>query len=331
MLAHRWRAGHVALQRKEGEFVERVHLTQDGVELDAVDHHRRLQQAHVFGAQVAMAVNDASLRHPSMQSVALAQQHLVETVERAGRALQRKLRAQQHLAVRRLLALEARKVLGRIETNSLRAAVERGQHRHQRVDLRRPDPALRQRPIEHAFARQAAHAHQPVEGSTRRGHALRHEGEPAVLFPQHPQAEVDARREPGVQAQLLAAGGLARSQRGEVEKGVTHRLLEFEHLLADQKHPGHVGFDRLDLLARRLSRQDRLQLARWGAWCHAVTPPPSVGPPRRHLPWVCSCAMPIWHALCLCGRTRRGGLSAINNGTAPAAREPRRNTGGSFR
>jgi len=206
----------------------------------------------VLGPQIAVSVDDAAFARTLLQQTGLALQRGVESVQCLGRAVDPELRPQQHLATDRLLALESHRVLGAVDRDHGGVAIEVRKPVREPVDLAGLQHAVGDRPVEHAPGRQAPHPDQPVKG---RGLWVRlsfgHQAQRAGAPLQQHQASVDAGRQTGIQAHLLATGRFARRGRREVEERVAHRLLQLERLRADQEHPRHVGFDRLDRFARR--------------------------------------------------------------------------------
>ena len=121
-------SGHVAFERQVGELVERVDLAQLRIELQAVDHHRWVQQAHMFGPQVAVAFDQALAHRALLQQVSAARQALAQPVEGRCRAGQRPARVEQQLAAEGQLVLETAQVLVWRHARNRCTAVEGREH-----------------------------------------------------------------------------------------------------------------------------------------------------------------------------------------------------------
>ena len=57
------RAKPLALEAEERDFIERIDHSQPGIELQAIDYADRIAETNVFGAQIAVAIDDAPRPH----------------------------------------------------------------------------------------------------------------------------------------------------------------------------------------------------------------------------------------------------------------------------
>src|SRR5690606_18446169 len=92
-----------------------------------------------------------------------------------------------------------------------------------------------------ALVRQAAHLHQPFDHL-----AAGTEHEPVAVEAERHDLEVDGRREPPVELQLVAAVALARGERAVIHRAAPRRLLHLQHVAFRQEQPGEVRFQHLD-------------------------------------------------------------------------------------
>ncbi len=207
---------------------------------------------------------EAALRAVAQQIGALGKR-CVKAVERGRGVAQRELRAQQHLAIGGLLALKAADVFLRRDADLRRAAVERGQHGDQRIDVPRSDSRLGDQVRKHAIRWQASHQHQPVDCLPAGvQEAVGHEGQAGPRGLQDHQSEIDTRRQARVQAKLFAAVELSRAQRREVEVRESHRLLQLEHPICGEEQPRHVGLQPAQRRPRVRIRGGRSKKAQLG-------------------------------------------------------------------
>ena len=76
-----------ALDAEECELVERIDHAQAGVEFQAIDDAHRIAEPNVFGAQIAMTVDDAARSHPrGDERAALGQETPLHSVAMAHRS-----------------------------------------------------------------------------------------------------------------------------------------------------------------------------------------------------------------------------------------------------
>ena len=64
------RAEPLAFEAEERDFVERIDHSQAGIEFQAVDNADRIAETNVFGAQIAVAIDDAPRPHAFGQILA---------------------------------------------------------------------------------------------------------------------------------------------------------------------------------------------------------------------------------------------------------------------
>ncbi|AHI75139.1 hypothetical protein BTQ_4204 [Burkholderia thailandensis 2002721723] len=132
----------------------------------------------------------------------------------------------------------------RVASHGRERPVERAQSLRDATRIRARRAPVQQRPVEHPLRGQALHLDEPVDDLAR---AARPQAAVRIHRDRH-GAEIDALRQPAVQAHLLMAEALARGKRAKVELRRPHRLLEFPRMAIGEEHPRHVRFDRLHRL-----------------------------------------------------------------------------------
>jgi hypothetical protein len=79
----------LALEAQERNFIQRVTPAEPIVEFEAIDDADRVAEPDVFGAQIAMSVNDAPAEHTVNQKIATLRQepalHCIELGDQASR------------------------------------------------------------------------------------------------------------------------------------------------------------------------------------------------------------------------------------------------------
>ena len=80
----------LAFHRQEGKLLERVQQPERRVELQAVDHGRRVPDIDVLRTQVAVTLDDAPSPQALQQRFAVANQERVERVEHSSEQVGRK-------------------------------------------------------------------------------------------------------------------------------------------------------------------------------------------------------------------------------------------------
>ena len=233
----------LALEREEGELVGGVRDAQVAREGERVDHDRRIEEAHVLGAQVAVALDDAALAHAPVEERGVpleeGEARVRERVHARGREAERGKR--ERVAVLAQARAQARAVRLRVAQRGLGAREEAREVARHRLHLRARERPRREQVIQHALVREPPHVHQPVHHLARAA-----EREPALRVDRERcDAQVHVGCEAPVEAHLLLAVVAAQRRRAEVEAVVADRLLELPRVRVGEEHPREVGLDRL--------------------------------------------------------------------------------------
>jgi hypothetical protein len=239
----------LALEEQEGQLVGRIEHPELGGELEAVDDRGLRREADVFGAQVAVALDDAAFVHALVEQSRL----LGEEAELGLRELMHPAAAESELGPAELAQIVAHAAR---ESAAIR---RRGESERPRVrveprDVQRGGPNVRlaERPaqdqrVEHPVRREPPHVHEPVDRLARS-----REREPGFeIERQLDRAQVDVPGEPSIEPYLLLAVALAQGRRAEVEAVPAHRLLQLVDVASREEHPRHVGLHRVDGPRRR--------------------------------------------------------------------------------
>ena len=133
--------------------------------------------------------------------------------------------------------------MGSVCTGDLDPAVERGDERRQRVDLRSAERPARERATRERVLRKLAHPDRVFDRRTRAA-----EGGPVGGPGDRDDVEIELRREAPVQRELELAVPAALVERREVREAQLHRLLELVGVAAGQEHVRNVRLDQLDAL-----------------------------------------------------------------------------------
>ena len=227
------------VHHQERDIVGNIELAQRAVELDAVDHLKRLVEEHMLGAEVAMP-----LAHESASCAGV--QHLrVRRHERVREALQGKNPSdlgpllddpQQLVEVLRHPPLHGQD-WHPTRRDSPRARVKLRQHASQRDDLAALELAALELRRQRAALVVPAHLDQIVDRAR------------IVLFGQfqsvgcrgeRAHTEIQIGRQPTVQPHLLAAHLVAPLGRAVVQEREHQGLLELVGEIAGEKHPRDV-------------------------------------------------------------------------------------------
>jgi hypothetical protein len=230
-------------------------------ELDAVvdDDLTDVRHADIRRVQVAVPLADAPLVHAALQQRPVAvderEQLATQVREEAGRQGPFD-RIRSAVAVHEgtyLLEVVLEPAPDRVRRSMLVHAgarwnrcVELDQPIDEMLDQTRRKLAALEQPVEHPLLRQAAHA----DGVLHRG-ARASDMKPAVVRADDGlDAEIDVRREPSVQPNLLVAVVPTLLEAREIQEAKIDRLAHLVHTIAGKKEHGDVGVPDLDAIDR---------------------------------------------------------------------------------
>ena len=229
----------LAFDAEERDFVEGIDHAQARVEFQAVDDADRIADPNMFGAQVAMAVDDVARSHalgqklgPFGQEAAL---HGVDVAHRPDRQV--KARVEKNTAIIGEAAPELRGVHGGRDEHGAGAAIELHKHGRQAVELPAMQTPVRNHAVQHLALVETVHDHEPVDdlAGAADGEALRR-----TL--KRNDVTIDVGSETAIELELGPASRLAAGKRREIKIGETDRFFQLVDPIAGKKHLRHVGF-----------------------------------------------------------------------------------------